>query len=102
MADPVDMTRGCRGNGPCRNNGGCGELLQKIREIDFSLTETVLYLDAYPCSSEAMQYYNKLIAERRQLVDTYEKQCGPLTMYGNQGRTWEWVEGPWPWEPEAN
>ena len=102
MADPAEMCRGCRGNGQCGNRGDCGTLMQKIREVDFSLTETVLYLDAYPCSAEAMQHYHKLMAERTRLVEAYEKQCGPLTMYGNQGNTWDWTEGPWPWEAEAN
>jgi len=91
---------------PVNSNGGnargCRETLQKLREVDFSLTETVLYLDAYPDSAEAMQYYRKLMAERKQLMESYETQCGPLTMYGNRGDAWNWTEGPWPWEPDAN
>ena len=81
---------------------GCRETLQKLRAVDFSLTETVLYLDAYPESAEAMQHYRKLMDERKQLVEAYETQCGPLTMYGNHGGAWNWTEGPWPWEPDAN
>ena len=37
------------------------------------------------------------------VLHAYEKACGPMTMYGNKSqRSWDWVEGPWPWESEAN
>ena len=45
---------------------------EKLRVINFAIQETVLY-------------------------------CGPMTMYGNVSRdSWDWVKGPWPWEPDAN
>lgn len=91
---------GC-GNNNCGNRN-CSELLNRLRAVDFALTETVLYLDAYPKCSEAMETYHKLVAERKQLVEAYENQCGPLTMYGNGRNGWEWTQGPWPWEAEAN
>ena len=102
-----NMGRGCSNHngtaGGCRrNNGACGSVLNKLRAVDFALTETVLYLDAYPTCEEAKNFYRKLVTERQQLIATYESQCGPLTMYGNTGATWEWTEGPWPWEADAN
>ena len=92
------------GNGQNGNHGGteCRVLMNRIRAVDFALTETVLYLDAYPESVEAMKYYQKLVKERTQLMDRYESQCGPVTMYGNVNNTWDWIRGPWPWEPDAN
>lgn len=95
----------CR-NSTCRNNNrgeqNCRSLMNQLRAVDFALTETVLYLDAYPDCNEAMCFYRKLVAQREQLVAAYEAQCGPLTMYGNSGNTWDWAQGPWPWEAEAN
>ena len=100
----------CRGN-LCRNKDGresgcgdrkCREIMEQLRAVDFALTETVLYLNAYPHCGEAMNFYHKLVEQRRQLVGAYESQCGPLTRYGNDGDAWEWAEGPWPWEAEAN
>ncbi len=85
------------------NNGSsCQSVMNRLRAVDFALTETVLYLDAYPDSAEAMKLYHKLIGERNQLIDTYESKCGPLTMYGGEGNEWRWTDGPWPWEAEAN
>lgn len=96
--------RSVRCNSMPENNGGnqCRSMMSRIRAVDFALNETVLYLDAYPDSVEAMKYYQKLVKERARLMDSYQGQCGPLTMYGNQSNSWDWIRGPWPWEPDAN
>lgn len=84
----------------CKN---CAEVMQKLRQIDFCLVETVLYLDAYPDHPQALEYYHKLVEERQSLMEQYELTCGPLTIYGNKSRnSWEWVKTPWPWEADAD
>ncbi len=81
----------------------CCELKKKLQALDFAINDTVLYLDAYPDCSQALDYYHKLVEERCRVLDTYEKSCGPVTMYGNVSHTsWDWIGAPWPWEPEAN
>ena len=94
--------RNCNGGGNRRISQNCQGLMEQLRAVDFAITETVLYLDAYPNCREAMEFYHKLIAERKQLTEAYEGACGPLTMYGNGKNGWEWAEGPWPWEADAN
>ena len=84
-------------------HSNCCRDREKLRAINFAIQETVLFLDAYPCHPEALKYYHALIEEREKLLTSYEKNCGPMTMYGNTSRgSWDWVKGPWPWEPEAN
>ena len=84
-------------------NRSCNAALKKLRAIDFALQETVLYLDAYPQSKQALRYYHRLIKEREQLMESYQSHCGPLTMYGNTNQNaWDWINGPWPWDPDAN
>ena len=84
----------------CKN---CAFIMKKLREIDFCLTETVLYLDAYPDHAQALDYYHKLLCERASLMEQYQQNCGPLTFYGNESRTsWDWVKMPWPWEVDAD
>lgn len=74
-------------------------MLRKIQEIDFSIYETVLYLDAYPSSREALSYYHTLLAQRKALMAQYEKDHGPLTAFGNQAQgSWDWIKSPWPWQ----
>ena len=81
----------------------CAAKLKRLRALDFALQETVLYLDAYPQSRQALRYYHKLIKEREQLMADYQSHCGPLTMYGNVNQNdWDWIKGPGPWEPDAN
>lgn len=86
-------------------NGGCAckSLMKRIRELDFAINETVLYLDAYPECRQALEYYHTLINERQGVVAEYEQKCGPITMFGNAGGDkWQWISGPWPWEYDAN
>ena len=87
----------------CGSQNGCENLLYRIQVVDFSLVETVLYLDMYPDSAEALQYYHHLRAKRESLIREYESSCGPMTICGNEStRSWDWVKGPWPWEYAAN
>ncbi len=85
----------------CKND--CKKLLERLREIDFSLVDTVLYLDAYPHSTEALGYYQKLKCERSDLVKTLAEGCNmPMTAFDNYGDVWSWTDAPWPWEMCAN
>ena len=81
----------------------CNALFKRIQAVDFAIYETVLYLDVYPCSKEALSYYHDLKKERERLVAEYEEKCAPLTMRGNEScERWKWISSPWPWEAEAN
>ena len=77
-------------------------LMRKIREYDFAIFETVEFLDTHPKNLKALKYYSKLQNEREKLVEEYEANIGPITMYGNKSdSSWNWVKGPWPWEGEC-
>lgn len=79
------------------------QLLSRLRMIDFSIYETVLYLNAYPDDADALAYYHKLIEQRQSLMAEYERNVGPMTIYGNGSTdSWDWIKCPWPWEYEAN
>lgn len=95
---------GC-GCGCGQNNGTrteCGRLMDQIRAVDFALYETVLYLDVYPHSCDAMETYHKLKAQSEALHKEYEQAHGPLTAFGNQSQnSWDWMSKPFPWESDA-
>ena len=83
---------------PGRYNNG-EQLLNKIRQVDFAIYDTVLYLDAYPHCRKALAYYNKLLEMRSKLYAEYEAKYGPITAYGNVSKeSWDWTATPWPWE----
>lgn len=86
-----------------RNSGGCCALNRRLEQVEFALVDVILYLDAYPGCEKALEYYHRLLAERDELIDTINKQCGPMTNLGNASTsTWQWIDGPWPWHTEAN
>ena len=77
-------------------------LLNEIRALDFALLETGLYLNAYDCE-EAKDYFKMTQDKREQLVHEYETNYSPLRMEnGMKNGHWQWHQGPWPWESEAN
>lgn len=81
----------------------CRTLKKRLTEVEFAITETVLYLDAYPECTEALNFYHRLIEEREMLVLSINEQCGPMTHFGNTSTdSWQWIYGPWPWKYEAN
>lgn len=84
----------------CSQN--CSQYQKRLQKVDFALVELVLYLDAYPNCQSALAYYQRLVAERKELVDKLA-ECGmPQTAADNRGDRWTWTDSPWPWEYEAN
>ena len=109
MADMMRNNRSNCNNRTVTNNEArmqsvnCANLKKKIQMIDFAIIDTVLYLNAYPKCSQALEYYHKLVKEREILEGAIREKCGPLTAMSNHSRSeWNWVEGPWPSEPDAN
>lgn len=91
----------CGGQKPCDST--CKRLMDQIRAVDFALHETVLYLDVYPNSCDALETYHKLKAQSEALRQEYEAACGPLTAFSNQSTTsWDWMSKPFPWEYDAD
>ena len=89
---------GCGGN----EDGGT-HLMEQIRAVDFALYETVLYLDVYPHSCDALETYHKLKAQSEALHAEYETAHAPLTAFGNKSDTsWDWMGKPFPWEYDAD
>ena len=88
---------------PHTGSSGAGSLLHRIQAEDFALYEVALYLDASPTNKKALAFYDehrKLLAA---LKEEYRQKYGPLTIYDNiDSSEWRWVQGPWPWEREAN
>ena len=108
--DLNNMRRSCGCGG---DNGGCDcgkangvdvrKLTRELQLIDFSMIETILYLDAYPCSAEALDYYHKLLAEKNKIEALLSENGYPMVAQNNTStKEWAWVKGPWPWELDAN
>ena len=82
---------------------GCDGAKLALQKLEFAINDVVLYLDAYPDSAPALAYYRKLIEERNALREAIKTDCGPMTIYENTSCDgWTWVDGPWPWQIDAN
>lgn len=85
---------------PC---GNAQKLIRELQLVDFSMIDTILYLDAYPHSAEALDYYRKLQEERNKLHAMLAQMGMPITSQSVSPTSgWNWNDAPWPWEIEAN
>jgi spore coat protein JB len=75
-------------------------LLHDLMAVDFVLLELNLYLDTHPNDAQAVRQFNEFAVRRKQLVEQYEKQFGPLMNFGHSlsPQPWAWNNGPWPWQ----
>lgn len=73
------------------------EMINKIRSLEFAITELALYLDTHPDDEKALCMHRKYCKEVKELKDRYQKVYGPLTI-NYPCNKWRWLETPWPWE----
>lgn len=73
-------------------------LLYKIMEIDFAINDLNLYLDLKPEDCDAYDKFKVYVEECIRLKDEYAKKYGPLTMDEVVGKSYNWLNNPWPWE----
>jgi spore coat protein JB len=77
-------------------------LYAKLQKLDFAIVELALYLDSYPDNAAALDYYQKLIAEREAVSTAYAMSGCPMTILDNKNPTrWEWGQSPWPWQVDV-
>lgn len=73
-------------------------LLKQINEASFAMDDVLLFLDTHPDDAAAMQYYHNVTAMRKNAMDAYQNQFGPLMVDNVMGNRWDWVTEKWPWE----
>ena len=77
--------------------------LTELQALEFVVMELGIYLDTHPQDSEAFAMFQKYTAMEKQAKALYEEQHGPLTKQAAaNGKTYRWLESPWPWCPGAN
>ena len=77
------------------------EMMKKIYETEFALTDLNLFLDTHPDCQEALNLFTQLAATLKSLKADYESQFGPLYAWSSKKETpFQWVEQgrKWPWE----
>ena len=79
------------------------ELLKQMQSYRFAAYDMLLYLDTHPQDKKAFTMFKELVEKTKKLRNEYEKNYGPLTPFSTaKFYEFTWLEGPWPWEKEAN
>lgn len=75
-------------------------MLKRVQEMEFVAVELNLYLDTHPCDMAALNDFNCAVEALCRLRKEYEEVYGPLFNFGfsPSRNSWQWIEGPWPWE----
>ncbi|MDD2401976.1 MAG: spore coat protein CotJB [Clostridia bacterium] len=75
--------------------------LKKIQELEFTALDLNLYLNTHFNDLRAVEQFKRVNMEICKVKKMYEQRYGPLLNFGfgsNIGKTWRWVDSPWPWE----
>ncbi len=82
----------------------CKEELKRLIQVtNFTVIELGLYLDTHPTCACALKKYHESNERLRQAIKVYEKNFGPLTIYGVKCENeWTWTNEPWPWQEGGN
>ena len=77
-------------------------LIKKLQAVDFSMVDTILYLDVYPHCQKAISYYHELRCQRDKLIEKLSELGVPMNNMSVHSDNWNWTDSPWPWELDAN
>ena len=73
-------------------------LMRQLNEASFAMDDAQLFLDTHPNDAAAMQYFCNAATMRKNAMEAYERQFGPLMVDGMAGNSQSWVTEKWPWE----
>ncbi len=73
-------------------------LMKQLNEASFAMDDVLLFLDTHPDDANALQYYRQVSAMRKNALDAYQQQYGPLLVDCVTANKWNWVTQTWPWE----
>ncbi len=79
------------------------EKLLELQKYNFAAYDMLLYLDTHPEDKKAFEMFKQLVEKFNKLKLEYENEFGPVEPYSAaRFGTFNWLEGPWPWEKEAS
>ena len=75
----------------------------ELQALGFAINELALYLDTHRDDEEALELYRQYQDLYHKGMMTYGKEYGPLNhSFPGQGKSYTWLDDPWPWEYAAN
>lgn len=78
-------------------------MLHQMQALNFAISELGLYLDTHPSDQDALELFNQYVELYEDALQKYEEAKGPtMQMRAGMSGSYRWVEGPWPWDYNAN
>ena len=75
------------------------QLFNLINTVSFAVDDLLLFLDTPPDDVEAIKAFHHYSDIRRNALQVYSDQYGPLTIdTADPCSHWNWATEPWPWE----
>ena len=77
--------------------------MSELQALAFAIQELALYLDTHREDTEALELYRRYQEMYQNGRNEFVKSNGPLN-HGSitQGKQYEWLDDPWPWEYYRN
>ena len=77
--------------------------LQRLQTLNFAVSELGLYLDTHRDDEEAIELFNQYVEQYADALHQYEQMRGATTQMGSAiSGKYEWLDGPWPWDYNAD
>lgn len=73
-------------------------LLFKLMAYSFAINDLNLYLDLNPEDESTYNMFKHIVKEKCDLETMYSEKYGPMTITETQGKTFNWIKNPWPWD----
>ena len=75
----------------------------RLQALHFAISELGLYLDTHPQDQDALDLFNQYVETYEDALQKFEESNGPtVQMRSGMSGTYRWVDGPWPWDYNAN
>lgn len=75
----------------------------ELQALGFAIQELALYLDTHREDQEALELYRQYQDMFQKGMAEYQKAHGPINhSVRSQGKGYDWLDDPWPWEFAAN
>ena len=78
------------------------EMMRKLQELGFMLTELNLFLDTHPNNCDAARKQQECQTKADELRREYEEKYGPIGEIAATTSRWAWITDPWPWDVADN
>ncbi len=75
-------------------------LLLKLMSYTFAIVDLNLYLDLHPEDQNAFHLFQKYVAEKNKVEESYIEKYGPITVTETE-KSFNWIENPWPWDKKG-